>query len=126
MIDEIGHSSRVPVTRLDGQTTLRALAALYRLCGAVITTDTGPMHLAAAVGTPVVALFGPTAPWRTGPYGDGHVVVRAGLSCSPCFKRSCHTGEFETMACMKRIAVEEVVEAVEVVGAQEADLRKNH
>ena len=70
------------------------------------------MHLAAAVGTPVVALFGPTAPWRTGPYGQGHVVLRAGVSCSPCFSRSCKTAEFEPMACMNRITVEQVVEAV--------------
>ena len=47
------------------------------------------MHLAAALGTPVAALFGPTAPWRTGPFGDGHQVVRLGLPCSPCFKRQC-------------------------------------
>lgn len=124
MIDEIVYWNNAPMIRLDGQTTLKTLAALYRFCRAVITTDTGPMHLAAAVGTPVVALFGPTAPWRTGPYGDGHVVVRAGLSCSPCFMRSCRTIEFENMACMKRITVGEVVEAVNNVAAQGASLRK--
>jgi lipopolysaccharide heptosyltransferase II len=124
VIDEIGHSSSAPMIRLDGQTTLKTLAALYRSCRAVITTDTGPMHLAAAVGTPVVALFGPTAPWRTGPYGEGHVVVRAGLSCSPCFRRACHTVAFEKMACMKRIMVGEVLEAVKVVAAEGARSRK--
>ena len=124
MIDEIGHSNKAPMIRLDGQTTLKTLAALYRSSRAVITTDTGPMHLAAAVGTPVVALFGPTAPWRTGPYGDGHVVVRAGLSCSPCFMRACHTVAFEKMACMKRITVGEVVEAVNGLAAERADSRK--
>jgi heptosyltransferase-1 len=77
------------------------------------------MHLAAAVGTPVVALFGPTAPWRTGPYGQGHVVLRAGVSCSPCFSRSCKTAEFEPMACMNRITVEQVVEAVVRLQAKE-------
>jgi ADP-heptose:LPS heptosyltransferase len=54
-----------------------------------VTTDTGPMHLAAAVDTRVVALFGPTAPWRTGPFGDGHQVIRTAPACSPCFKRQC-------------------------------------
>jgi heptosyltransferase-1 len=54
-----------------------------------VTADTGAMHLAAALETPVVALFGPTAPWRTGPFGEGHEIVRLGLTCSPCLKRRC-------------------------------------
>ena len=108
-IDEICRRMTAPILRLDGRTRLKTLAALYHRAKAVITTDTGPMHLAAAVGTPVVALFGPTAPWRTGPYGEGHVVVRAGLSCSPCFRRRCQTTEFEKMACMRRISVEKIV-----------------
>jgi heptosyltransferase-1 len=95
---------------LAGNTSLKTLAAIYEKSGLVISTDTGPMHLAAAVGTAVVALFGPTAPWRTGPYGVGHQVVRAGLECSPCFKRQCETKE-----CMERISVEEVLEAVRKV-----------
>jgi ADP-heptose:LPS heptosyltransferase len=65
------------------------------------------MHLAAAVGTPVVALFGPTSPERTGPYGEGHVVIRRDMDCSPCFRKAC-----ETLECMKTIRVEEVFEAV--------------
>jgi heptosyltransferase-1 len=55
----------------------------------MVTTDTGAMHLAAALGTRTVALFGPTAPWRTGPFGQGHEILRLGLDCSPCFKRRC-------------------------------------
>jgi heptosyltransferase-1 len=104
--------------RLDGRTTLKVLAAVYRSASVVVSTDTGPMHLAAAVGTPVVALFGPTAPRRTGPYGESHVVLRAGVSCSPCFRKSCRTTDFEPMACMNRIAVEQVVEAVDRLDAQ--------
>jgi ADP-heptose:LPS heptosyltransferase len=65
------------------------------------------MHLAAAVGTPVVALFGPTSPERTGPYGEGHVVLREKLECSPCFRKAC-----DTLECMKAIRIEEVFEAV--------------
>ena len=64
------------------------------------------MHLAAAVGTPVIALFGPTDPARTGPYGPGHRVIRRGLHCMPCFKKQC-----ETKSCMNQIAVEEVFTA---------------
>ncbi|MBI4768123.1 MAG: lipopolysaccharide heptosyltransferase II [Deltaproteobacteria bacterium] len=72
-----------------GRMNLLELAALFSQCALVISTDTGPMHLAAAMGTPVVALFGPTAPDRTGPYGPGHVVVRTAIPCSPCFKKKC-------------------------------------
>jgi len=65
------------------------------------------MHLAAAVGTPVVALFGPTSPERTGPYGEGHAVIRRGMACSPCFRKKC-----ETLECMNAIGVDEVFLAV--------------
>jgi 3-deoxy-D-manno-octulosonic-acid transferase/heptosyltransferase-1 len=112
LLDEMTTRLGPSVIRLDGRTSLKALAVVYRLASVVVSTDTGPMHLAAAVGTPVVALFGPTAPWRTGPYGEGHVVLRAGLSCSPCYSRSCKTVDIEPMACMKRITVDQVVEAV--------------
>ena len=116
VLDEITCTLRSPAVRLDGRTSLKVLAAVYRSARVVVTTDTGPMHLAAAVGTPVVALFGPTAPWRTGPYGEGHVVLRVGVSCSPCFSKSCKTTEFEPMACMNRITVEQVVDAVACLG----------
>ncbi len=112
VIDEMAGKLGSSVIRLEGRTNLKVLAAVYRSASMVVSTDTGPMHLAAAMGTPVIALFGPTAPWRTGPYGQGHVTLRAGVSCSPCFSRSCKTAEFEPMACMKRITVEQVVEAV--------------
>jgi heptosyltransferase I len=78
-----------PLINLAGATSLAQLAAVLRQARLAVTTDTGAMHLAAALGTPVAALFGPTAPWRTGPYGSGHQVVRLGLTCSPCFKRQC-------------------------------------
>ena len=94
-----------------GMTTLRELAALASLSDLFITTDTGPMHLAAAAGARVLALFGPTAPWRTGPYGPGHVVVRTGIDCSPCFKRECGRKD-RKMECMRGITVEEVMERV--------------
>lgn len=90
-----------------GRTNLKELAYLYSLSQVMVTTDTGPMHIAAAVGTPVVALFGPTAPWRTGPFGGGHIVIRKKLPCSPCFKKRC-TG----LRCMREIEVEEVLQAV--------------
>ena len=94
---------------LAGRTSLKSLAALYAKARVVVSTDTGPMHVAAAVGTPVVALFGPTAPWRTGPYGEGHRIIRLGLPCSPCLKKQCQYG---TTACMTDIPVDEVAQAV--------------
>ena len=97
----------MPSVNLAGRTSLRDLAQLYQKAALLITTDSGPMHLAAAMKTPVVALFGPTDPQRTGPYGDGHIVVRRELPCSPCFSKTC-----ETKRCMRDITVEEVFEAV--------------
>jgi lipopolysaccharide heptosyltransferase I len=91
-----------------GETTLKELAALASLSALFITTDTGPMHLAAAAGSKVLALFGPTAPWRTGPYGPSHIVVRTGIACSPCFKRKCGIG----VRCMEGITVEEVMKQI--------------
>jgi lipopolysaccharide heptosyltransferase I len=96
------------VLNLTGRTDLKTLAALFSLADVVITPDTGPMHLAAAVKAPLVALFGPTAPWRTGPYGEGAAVLRRALPCSPCFRKKCPTGE-----CLERIGVEEVLSAAE-------------
>ncbi|HUI46156.1 MAG TPA: lipopolysaccharide heptosyltransferase II [Nitrospirota bacterium] len=91
-----------------GETTLKELAALASLSDLFVTTDTGPMHLAAASGARVVALFGPTAPWRTGPYGSSHIVVRTGIDCSPCYQRQCDIN----MQCMSGISVEEVMRKI--------------
>ena len=88
-----------------GETTLKELAALASLADLFVTTDTGPMHLAAAANAKVLALFGPTAPGRTGPYGQSHIVVRAGLDCSPCFKRKCK----DAIRCMRMISVDDVM-----------------
>lgn len=101
---------KTAAVNLGGQTTLRELACLYRRAALVVTTDSGPMHLAAAMGTPVVALFGPTDPARTGPYGPGHRVIRSGLSCLPCFRKHC-----DTVRCMREIGVAEVFAAVREV-----------
>jgi heptosyltransferase-1 len=92
---------------LAGRTTLKELAYLFSRCRLAVTTDTGPMHMAAAMGCPVVALFGPTAPARTGPYGERHRVIREDLECSPCFKKRCGH-----RTCMKNITVDRVFDAV--------------
>ena len=88
---------------LAGRTSLKELAYLYSRCSVLVCTDTGPMHIAAAMGCRVVALFGPTSPLRTGPYGTGHSVIRSGIDCSPCFKKEC-----DDTKCMKDITVDMV------------------
>ncbi len=95
---------------LAGRLTLLELASLLKGAQLIVSVDTGPMHLAAALGKPVVALFGPTAPWRTGPYGDGHIVLRRDLPCSPCFRKVCPENE-----CLKGISPEEVWQACQVL-----------
>jgi heptosyltransferase I len=109
-IAEIRRMMSATASDFSGRTSLTMLAALYQQAALLVTTDTGPMHLAAAVDTPVVALFGPTAPWRTGPYGEGHRVIRTAPPCSPCFKRQC---DVHQCRCMRDITVEQVRAAVE-------------
>jgi len=75
---------RMPIVNLAGALTLTDLAALLEQLDVLVTGDTGPMHLAGAVGTPVVALFGPSDPARYGPIGSPSRVVRISLPCSPC------------------------------------------
>lgn len=95
-------------TNLAGLTRLITLAALFQQAILLVTTDTGPMHLGAAVGMKVCAIFGATAPWRTGPYGSKNRVVRAGIGCSPCFKRECPF----SMECMEDISVDQVMDHI--------------
>lgn len=81
-----------PVTNAAGQTSLEDLCALLSACSALLTNDTGPMHIAAAVGTSVVVPFGSTSPELTGPgllNSGPHQIIRADVPCAPCFLREC-------------------------------------
>jgi predicted lipopolysaccharide heptosyltransferase III len=101
---------RRPAISVAGETSVLQLAAVLKRCRLFVTNDNGPMHIAAAVGTPVVALFGPTDPAEWGPWGDGHVVLYKGVDCRECWRRSaCWRGEDN---CLRRIPVEEVMVAV--------------
>jgi len=91
-----------------GKTSIMGLAALLSRARLLVTNDSGPMHLAAAVGTPTIAIFGPTDARRTGPYGHGHLVITSGERCAPCFRREC-----DTVSCLTRISVEEVYERLQ-------------
>ncbi len=91
---------------LAGSTSLVELASRLRQMDLLVASDSGPVHLAAALGVPTLVVFGPTDPIRTGPYGDRHRVIRAGLSCQPCFRRRCTHDE--TPACLAAVRPEEV------------------
>lgn len=91
-----------------GKTTIPEFAAWLNQSLCTVTNDTGGMHVSAAVGTPVVAIFGPTD-WRaTAPLGDGHILITNSVDCSPCFARTC-TRDHE---CMKATTADEVSAAV--------------
>jgi heptosyltransferase II len=91
---------------LSGATTIRDLMAVVKRCRLLITNDTGPMHIAAAFGVPIVAVFGPTDSRTTAPYGQERSVVREAVDCAPCFLRDCPIDH----RCMTRISVDRVYE----------------
>jgi heptosyltransferase II len=91
-----------------GRTTIEQLIDELRECRLLLTNDTGTMHLAALLNVPVVAIFGSTEPRLTGPLGDGHIILRHHVECSPCFLRECPVD----FRCMKAVSVDEVTDAV--------------
>ena len=106
--DQIAREIGQPTLNLSGKTTLRELAATLKLCELVLTNDTGPMHLAAAVGTRVVAIFGSTSPELTGPiFSPKAKVIRQPPPCSPCFLRECPID----LRCLREVRPETVVTA---------------
>lgn len=96
------------VFNLAGKTSLRELMALISCCSIFLTNDSGPMHIAAALDIPLVALFGSTNDTKTGPYGIGKVIHKH-VECSPCYKRVCPID----FRCMTRIEVKEVYDEIE-------------
>ncbi|MBI5406107.1 MAG: glycosyltransferase family 9 protein [Nitrospirae bacterium] len=109
--EEIVRTSGPSLLNMAGQTTIRGLMALLSQCRLLIASDSGPMHIAAALGVPVVAIFGSTDPALTTPIGTGHVVIRKTVPCSPCFRRECPTD----LMCMDLIQVEDVLGGVEKI-----------
>jgi lipopolysaccharide heptosyltransferase II len=105
------------VTNRIGQTTLDELMDELADCDALLTNDTGTMHLAAFLGVPTVAIFGSTEPALTSPLGDFHQILRHKVDCSPCFLRECPID----FRCMTRIAPTEAADALHrVLGASVA------
>jgi lipopolysaccharide heptosyltransferase I len=95
------------VIDLTGRTTIRQLITLIRNARFMITNDSGPMHLASAAGTFVFAVFGPTSPDKTGPYGDRKVILQAGVECSPCFRKRCRS-----LRCMHELSPHKVIKII--------------
>lgn len=104
------------VIDLAGATNLRQLIALIERCSLFLTNDSGPMHIAAALKTPLIALFGSTNDTTTGPYKQG-VVLHKHEACSPCYQRTCPLGHFR---CMKAIETQEVYRLILQILAQQA------
>jgi heptosyltransferase-1 len=103
LADEVVEVSAGKALSLAGKTDLKGLIGIIKHARLMVTNDTGPMHIAAALGIPVFAIFGPANPTRTGPYGAGHTVIRKEIECSPCYKRTC-----KTPSCIDMIKVKEV------------------
>lgn len=110
IVEEIASLMVARPVVLAGKTSLKELCSLVKHVDLMVTCDSGPMHIAAAMGTPTVTLFGPTDPLRTGPYGMGHRVLQQRMECIPCFKRSCPENR-----CLREIPVQEVFCAAEEV-----------
>ncbi len=102
---EVGPSRAL---NLAGRTSLRDLIAIFPHCAAAFGPDSGPMHIAAAVGCPVVSLWGATAPERSAPWGFAEFAIRGEIPCHPCYLRECPVGR----ECMHRITPASVIDAV--------------
>jgi heptosyltransferase I len=102
------HLGQIPALNLTGRTSLRDLVGIFTECAVAFGPDSGPMHLAAAVGCPVVSLWGSTSPARSAPWGFADLAIRAEIPCHPCYLRECPIGR----ECMRRIAPESVVNMV--------------
>jgi heptosyltransferase I len=106
--EEVAAFSRGKAVSLAGKTTIPEMAAVIKGAKFLVCNDTGPMHIAAALNVPVFALFGPTNPVRTGPFGAIHTIIREELSCSPCYRRK----KCRNWRCMEGLSVEKVMRII--------------
>ncbi|MFQ5900526.1 MAG: lipopolysaccharide heptosyltransferase II [Thermodesulfobacteriota bacterium] len=104
---EVSEGMRYPSHNMAGMTGLREFMALVDHCSLFLTNDSGPMHIAGALDTPLIAIFGSTDSIATGPMGERSIVIKKDVDCSPCFKRDCPTD----FRCMELIAPDEVFDA---------------
>ena len=107
LAEEVVRVSEGKAFSIAGKTGLKGLVEVIRCTRFVVCNDTGPMHIAAALGVPVVALFGSSDPLKTGPYTSKCTILRKELPCIPCEKKSC-----KSPVCMDMIQVHEVADAI--------------
>jgi lipopolysaccharide heptosyltransferase II len=110
LVEQVADMMMHPPLTLAGGLSVTQFAAVLEQCDLLICGNTGAMHIAAAVGTPTVALHGPTNPRKWGPVGEGHVVIQSRLPCSPCLNLGWDYG-CRSHPCMSTISVEEVYRA---------------
>jgi len=106
---EVARASQGRAVSLGGKTGLHELIHIVKKARFMVCNDTGPMHIAAAFNVPVAAVFGPSNPVRTGPYGRIHTVVQEQLDCSPCYRKK----RCREWRCMEAVTVDRVYEAIE-------------
>ncbi|WP_035571305.1 lipopolysaccharide heptosyltransferase II [Halonatronum saccharophilum] len=102
----VGMMEKTPIIAA-GRTSLKELAALASLCELFISGDSGPIHVAAAVGTKTVAIFGPSDEKKYRPYGEGHIVLENGIECRPCGEHQC---PLEHHNCMEKVGYQKVID----------------
>jgi predicted lipopolysaccharide heptosyltransferase III len=109
--DNIVHRCGPGVYNLAGRTSLGELAAILKACDLLIGGDSAGIHVAAAVGTPTICLFGPSSPINWAPRGKEHRVIQKDWSCVPCRQKGCQ--DSEVSRCLEELTVEEVIPVVD-------------
>jgi heptosyltransferase-1 len=115
LAETISASSRSRCLNLTGKLSLPEMVEWIRLGELMLTNDTGPMHVAAALGRPVIGLFGPTEPRRTGPYGQVDHILRLELPCAPCMKPRCRNAK--PLECLQALTPKTVFDAIQARAA---------
>lgn len=110
IVEEIVNRMKTKPVIATGKTSLHELAALFTRCDLVISNDSGPVHVAAAVGTPTITIFGPSDDVKYRPLGEKHRIVKTTIECRPCGKHQCPLRHHR---CMTEITVDQVLDAIE-------------
>jgi heptosyltransferase-2/heptosyltransferase-3 len=113
LVEEIVGLMKTKPVIVTGKTSLQELAALLARCDLVISNDSGPVHVAAAVGTPTITIFGPSDDVKYRPLGDKHKIVKAQIDCRPCGKHRCPLGHHR---CMTEVKVDAIIQEINKSG----------